>query len=351
MLLILMAVTLGSAGEKTREYEATAVRVRNNSATMYAHKNYYVTLVSGPVGKEGIPEAIKLDDRITVKGRSLTVKYIFVKEILEDMQWAGKFLARKGDVTCTIVERFQDLPHVDETQWRNRLWIHVTECEPLRFPHEKVDHTSESGPRESRSLRLMTPYKWAGLSGQEEGIYTIGALETWSFFLYSFSSSEAAGEISDFITCVRSEKPERFTTGLWLFGDVEKKSAAEHIFEMTKLVCRDYAGKGDKSGKPLRVLSKSAWLSLDADRKEIYVIAYLEMGHHLEKLWSSSVSGPTGRQKGAETHKILEKCLAGIGIDGMLSQVRIDEKAFEWEYPLPWSISKSVGGLCKSYVQ
>ena len=121
MLLILMAVTLGSAGEKTREYEATAVRVRNNSATMYAHKNYYVTLVSGPVGKEGIPEAIKLDDRITVKGRSLTVKYIFVKEILEDMQWAGKFLARKGDVTCTIVERFQDLPHVDETQWRNRL--------------------------------------------------------------------------------------------------------------------------------------------------------------------------------------------------------------------------------------
>lgn len=163
MLVILMAVTVGAAAEKTREYEATAVRVRNNSATMYAHKNYYVTLVSCPVGKGGIPEAIKLGETITVKDRSLTVKYIFVKEIREDMQWAGKVLARKGDVTCTVVERLQDSPHVDENQWRDRLWIHVTECESIRFPHEKVGGTSESGPPESRSLRLMTPYKWAGL--------------------------------------------------------------------------------------------------------------------------------------------------------------------------------------------
>lgn len=102
--------------------------------------------------------------------------------------------------------------------------------------------------------------------------------------MYSFGSPEAAGEISDFVTCVQREKPERFTTGLWLFGDVEKKSAAEHILEVTKLVCRDYAGKGDKSGKPLRVLSKSEWSSFDAERKEIYIIAYLEMAHHLEKL-------------------------------------------------------------------
>ena len=97
------------------------------------------------------------------------------------------------------------------------------------------------------------------------------------------------------------------------------------------------------------MLSKSEWLSLDADRKEIYVIAYLEMGHHLEKLWSSSVSGPTGGQKGTETYKILEKCLAAIGIEGMLSQVSSDEKAFEWEYPLPWSIATFVGRACKSY--
>lgn len=177
-LLILMVVTIGAAGEKTREYEATAVGVRNNSATMYAHKNYFVTLVSGPVGKEGIPEAIKLGDTITVKDRSLTVKFIFVKEILEDMQWAGKVLARKGDVTCTIVERFQDLPHIDENQWRDRLWIHVTECEPIRLSHEKVGGTSESESPETRSLRFMTPYKWAEISEQEKNIYTIGALET-----------------------------------------------------------------------------------------------------------------------------------------------------------------------------
>jgi hypothetical protein len=134
MLVILMAMTGAVASEKTREYEATAVQVKNNSATMYAHKNYYITLSSGAVGKDGIPEVIKLGDTVTVKDRSLTVKHIFVTEILEDMRWGGKVLARKGDVTCTIVERLQDLPHVDEDQWRNRLWVHVKECEPTRFP-------------------------------------------------------------------------------------------------------------------------------------------------------------------------------------------------------------------------
>lgn len=144
MFVILLVAISGSAAEKTREYETSAVRVRNHSATMHAHKNYYVTLVSGPVGKEGIPEVIKLGDKITVKDRSLTVKHIFVTEILEDMKWAGKVLGRKGDVTCTIVERLQDLPHVDENQWRNRLWIHVTECEPLRVAAKSFDSPQSS---------------------------------------------------------------------------------------------------------------------------------------------------------------------------------------------------------------
>lgn len=139
VLVILTTVTIGTAAEKTREYKATAVRVKNNSATMYAHKNYYITLVSGPVGKEGIPEVIKLGDKIIVKDRSLTVKHIFVTEILEDMKWGGEVLGLKGDVTCTIVENLQDLPHVDEKQWRDRLWIHVTECEPFRVATKPPD--------------------------------------------------------------------------------------------------------------------------------------------------------------------------------------------------------------------
>lgn len=38
-------------------------------------------------------------------------------------------MARKGDVTCVIVESEDNLPYGD--QRRDRLWIHVKECEPL----------------------------------------------------------------------------------------------------------------------------------------------------------------------------------------------------------------------------
>lgn len=170
VFVIFMAVTIGAAAEKTREYEATAVRVRNNSATMNAHKNYYVTIVSGPVGKEGIPEVINLGDKITVKDRSLTVKHIFVTEILEDMKWAGKSLGRKGDIQCTIVERLQDLPHVDENQWRDRLWIHVTECEPIRVAAKPSDSSQISAQE-------LTCNNYAGLAESQKISLTYGYLE------------------------------------------------------------------------------------------------------------------------------------------------------------------------------
>lgn len=169
VLVILMAVTIGTAAEKTQEYEAMAVRVRNNSATMYAHKNYYITLVFATVGKEGVPEVIKLGDKITVKDRSLTVKHIFVTEILEDMKWAGEILGRKGDIQCTIVERPQDLPHVDENQWRDRLWVHVKECEPIRVVAEP------SGSSQIPAQELTCNY--AGLAESQKISLTYGYLE------------------------------------------------------------------------------------------------------------------------------------------------------------------------------
>lgn len=122
--------TNGSAVEKTREYKAMVVRVKNSSAIMSQHKNYYMINTSGPVGREGIPEVITVGDKITVKGSSLVANHIFVTEVLEDLEWAGEVLALKGDIACTIVERLQDLPYVDEGQERDRLWIYVKECEP-----------------------------------------------------------------------------------------------------------------------------------------------------------------------------------------------------------------------------
>ena len=128
------------ADDRTREYKAAAVRVLNNSAMMYEHRNYFVTHTSGSVGKEGIPDQIKLGDSVTVKGKTIRVRHIFVTDILEDLKWGGKVLARKGDVRCMIVESEENLPYGDEK--RNRRWIHVDNCEVLASSGE-----SQASPR------------------------------------------------------------------------------------------------------------------------------------------------------------------------------------------------------------
>ena len=117
-------------GSTTRKYQVASIRVMNGSATMYADKNYYVTFSRGPVGKEGIPELVKVGDKITVTDRSLTVNHIFVTEILEDMSYSGKVFARNGEVRCVLVERPEDKPGVDDN-YRNRQWINITDCKPL----------------------------------------------------------------------------------------------------------------------------------------------------------------------------------------------------------------------------
>jgi hypothetical protein len=89
---------------RTRKYQADSIRVKGKSATMYQHKNYFVTMTSGPVGSEGIPEIIQVGDVVTVKDSSIQVQYIFVTEFLVDMKYGSKILGKKGDVHCTIVQ-------------------------------------------------------------------------------------------------------------------------------------------------------------------------------------------------------------------------------------------------------
>jgi hypothetical protein len=116
------------ADRRTREYKATSARVLNNSAMMHERADYFVTHIRSAVGNEGIPDQITLGDTVTVKGKSIRVRHIFVTETLEDLKWGGKVLAKKGEVRCMIVEAEENLPHVDETR-RNKRWIHIAQCE------------------------------------------------------------------------------------------------------------------------------------------------------------------------------------------------------------------------------
>ncbi|MFO0719754.1 MAG: hypothetical protein U0319_03385 [Nitrospira sp.] len=122
-----------NSSDRVREYRATSVRVEGKSATMYQHKDYLVTNISGPVGSAGIPEVIQLGDVITVEGNTIQVQYIIVKEFLTDMKYGNEILGKKGDIHCTIVQSLENLPYVDEEKSRNRLWINIQNCVPLKM--------------------------------------------------------------------------------------------------------------------------------------------------------------------------------------------------------------------------
>ena len=126
--LVLIPRAWGLAVEKG---EAKKIIVKNNSATMYQHKKFYITLSSGPVGNTGIPTAISLGDTVYVKGKQLTAQHIFWTRHLERVESQGKVLTEAGSVTCVIVQTLHDLPDKDEDRWGDKLWIHVSDCQVL----------------------------------------------------------------------------------------------------------------------------------------------------------------------------------------------------------------------------
>ena len=120
-----------AGGLAVEKGEAKKIIVKNNSATMYQHKKFYITLSSGPVRGAEIPTAISLGDVVFVNLKELTANHIFWTRHLERAEWQGKVLAEAGSVTCVIVQTLHDLPDNDEDSWGDKLWIHVSDCEVL----------------------------------------------------------------------------------------------------------------------------------------------------------------------------------------------------------------------------
>jgi hypothetical protein len=115
---------------RTQMGNASHIRVKGNSATMYVDKNYLVTQSRGPVGSDGIPTEIRLGDVVQVKDKRINVKHIFGTRHLERAQYGKEILAEEGEVSCVLVETPEDLPYSDD--YRNRLWITVKQCEVLK---------------------------------------------------------------------------------------------------------------------------------------------------------------------------------------------------------------------------
>jgi hypothetical protein len=129
--VLIVAPRVMASDEQVRKSKAHAARVLNQSATMYESRDYWVTRVTGPVGKAGIPDVIRLGNVVTVNGKSIKVNYIFVTQYLVEMKWGRETLARPGDVKCVIVESEKDVPDDQEI---DRRWISVDQCQPTVDP-------------------------------------------------------------------------------------------------------------------------------------------------------------------------------------------------------------------------
>lgn len=68
-----------------------------------------------------------------------------------------------------------------------------------------------------QDLMLMSPYKWAGLTQREHDLFTLGALENWSFVLHSYQ----APALQDFVACATNEKTKKFNSQMWQFGNIK----------------------------------------------------------------------------------------------------------------------------------
>lgn len=110
-------------------YRAQAIRVIDDSATMYKHDEGILFSSTGPVGKQGIPGVIRQGDVVRVKNETIRANLIIVKVYHKDMKWQGEYLARKGDVKCMIVENEENIPSDSP---RDKLWINVAQCAPIR---------------------------------------------------------------------------------------------------------------------------------------------------------------------------------------------------------------------------
>lgn len=189
---------------------------------------------------------------------------------------------------------------------------------------------------DKRQPMLMTSYKWAGLTERQREIYTRGFLETASFVMYGHSQKgdeQHAKGFSDWTLCAERQTFSSWQTHDWDFGKTEQTVAAQ-FYDLAPIVCKIFVGKGDKRWRTVWLLKSEEWRSMSLYDRAIYLMAYAE-----------TVYAATHRTKDAATERKLDICIASIGIEGLLSSM--EQTKIEWQFPLPWSVSRALGRACE----
>jgi len=184
---------------------------------------------------------------------------------------------------------------------------------------------------------LMTSYKWASLTDRQREIYTRGFLETVSFILYGHSqkdNEQHAKIFSEWTLCAERQPLSSWQTLDWTLRGKTDETVAAQFYDIAPIVCKESAGKGDKSWRPVWLLKPAEWKSLSLHDRAIYLMAYAE-----------TVYAATRRAKDAANERKLDICIASVGIEGLISSM--EQTKIEWQFPLPWSVSRAFGSACK----
>jgi hypothetical protein len=237
-------------------------------------------------------------------------------------------LCEKGQTTCTVVERPEDVP---SDEGRDRQWIYVKECRPLGAEKSLDGYKSP--------FVILPPIEWADGDGgsPEEQAYFHGALETYGFNLYGYwaRTPELEQQFSDFRKCIEDNQHHSWPLFGWLWGtSLEASAAAQLVRESIPLTCQEYAGKGNGGWNPPHIVSKEKWQGYSDAERKFYVSAYIETALELMVL-----------KEQKEDIALLTQCMKSKGIDKVLES--IEDVEVEWQFPMPWTISTAVGSACK----
>jgi len=190
-----------------------------------------------------------------------------------------------------------------------------------------------------RQPRLMPESKWSSLTERQQGIYTRGFLETVSFILYSRSApgnEQHAQILSDWTLCAERQPLSGWQPHHWAIGGELDKTVAAQFYDLGSIVCKDFAGKGDKKWRTVWLLKPAEWKSLSLHERAIYLMAYVE-----------TAFAASQRAKDTANEPKLDTCIARAGIEALISSM--EQTKIEWQYPLPWSVSQALGAMCKGY--
>jgi hypothetical protein len=200
-----------------------------------------------------------------------------------------------------------------------------------------VSLTGAQTTLDKRQPQLMTEYKWASLTDRQRDIYVKGFLETVSFILYSYSrqdDKQHAQISSDWTTCAERRPLSSWQTLDWTIRGQTEKTVAAQFYNIAPLVCKDSLGKGDKKWRAVWLLKPAEWKSLPLRDRAIYLMAYVE-----------TAFAATQRENDSAKLRKLDICIASAGIEGLIGSM--EETKVEWQYPLPWSVSRALGATCK----